>query len=74
MFMYTSEDMRITQETKITLAKNRLGALLVEPVITSFNPTVMVVGDIVEKIEYTDSFGDLAPMGGSDSFDDFGGF
>lgn len=73
MFLFTSEDMRIVQETKCTLAKNRLGSLLVEPVTTAFNPSVLVVGDLVERVEYNDDFGDLGSMQG-DSFDDFDSF
>lgn len=60
--------MRMTQETKMTLAKNRLGSLLVEPVVTTFNPTVMVVGDIISKVEYQDDFSELS-AGGMEDFD-----
>lgn len=69
IFMYTSEDMRITQETKITLMKHRLGSVIQEPIVTTFNPSVLLVGDLMEKIEYEDDFGVLA--GGFDD-DDFG--
>lgn len=68
VFLYTTEDMRMTQETKMTLAKNRLGSLLVEPVVTTFNPTVMVVGDIISKVEYQDDFSELS-AGGMEDFD-----
>lgn len=72
IFLYTTEDMRMTQETKTTLAKNRLGSLIVEPVVTTFNPTVMVVGELISKVEYQDDFTDLN-AGGFDDFtmDDF---
>ena len=68
----TTEDMRMTQETKTTLAKNRFGSLIVEPVVTTFNPTVMVVGELISKVEYQDDFTDLN-AGGFDDFtmDDF---
>lgn len=59
IFMYTSEDMRITQETKITLMKHRLGSVIQEPIVTTFNPSVLLVGDLMEKIEYEDDFGTL---------------
>ena len=67
LFLFTSEDMRMQQETKVTLAKNRLGQLLIEPSVTTFNPSVMVVGDIADTVEYNDDFTDIAKG-------DFGGF
>lgn len=67
VFMYTSDDMKIIQETKITLHKNRLGSPITEPVVTTFNPAVCMVGSSVEKISVDESdfssFGDI-------SFDD----
>lgn len=71
MFMFTNEDMRITQETKVTLAKNRLGSLLPEPVVVTFNPQVMVVGDLMNKVEYTDDLGSLSAEGFGDLDDEF---
>jgi replicative DNA helicase len=68
MFLYTNEDMRMNQETKVTLMKNRLGQLVVEPVVTTFNPIVVVVGDLISKVEYQDDFSDFSSGG----FDDFG--
>jgi len=59
IFMYTTEDMRITQETKMTLSKHRLGALLSEPLVIQFNPAVLIVGDLSERVEYSDDFSDL---------------
>ena len=67
LFLFTSEDMRLTQETKVTMAKNRLGQILVEPVVTTFNPAVLVVGDLISKVEYQDDFTDF----GTGAFDDF---
>lgn len=67
MFIYTSDDMKVLQETKISLAKNRLGGV-VEPVSVSFNPQVMTVGSTVENVEVDeDIFNNL----GIDFDDDF---
>ena len=64
LFMYTSDDMKVVQETKISLSKNRLGSVTTEPITTSFNPSVCVVGSTIEKIEITDDI-----FGGMDQFD-----
>lgn len=71
VFLYTTEDMRMTQETKISMMKNRLGGLLVEPVTTAFNPVVMVVGELIDPISYDDSFGELTGTDFSSFDDDF---
>ena len=74
IFMYTSDDMKIVQETKMTLAKNRLGAVLTEPVTTTFNPQVCVVGSTIDKIAVSeDEFGGLGDIS-FDSFDSFDTF
>lgn len=74
IFIYTSDDMKIVQETKISLSKNRLGSVLTEPVTTTFNPQVCVVGSTVEKISVSDDgfdgLGDLN-IDAFDSFDSF---
>ena len=70
VFMFTSPDMRMSQETKITLMKHRLGSLIVEPVVTVFNPVVMVVGDLIERVEYNDDYGTLSQGGFDDIRDD----
>lgn len=54
IFMYTSDDMKITQETKVTLAKHRLGAVITEPIVTTFNPAVITVGSAVETVSMSD--------------------
>lgn len=57
--------MKIVQETQLTLNKHRLGATVLEPVVTAFNPAVITVGSEVENISvdgdfdsFDDSFGD----------------
>jgi hypothetical protein len=47
--------------------KNRLGGLLVEPVTTTFNPEVMVVGDLIEMIQYDQPVGNIDASGFGDS-------
>jgi len=49
VFLYTSDGMKITQETKISLLKNRLGVPIPVPFTTSFTPSVVSVGKKVEK-------------------------
>lgn len=74
VFMYTSDDMNIMQETKITLSKHRLGPVLTEPIVTTFNPAIITVGASIEEIVMSDDdFNDLdLDLGGSfDSFDNF---
>ena len=74
IFMYTSDDMKLLQETKIMLLKHRLGALVTEPVSISFNPAVFVVGETVETVSF---LGNLSFLNEnevsyeSDAFDDF---
>lgn len=71
IFIYTSEDMKIMQETKITMPKHRLGAVTTEPIVTTFNPAIITVGQSVESVEMSDDdFNDLdLDLGGG--FDDF---
>lgn len=54
IFLYTSDDMKIVQETRMTLAKHRLGAVIPEPITVSFNPAVSMVGSSVEKVQISD--------------------
>lgn len=68
IFLYTPEDRIISQETVVTMAKHRLGALLSEPTPVAFIPSVCIVGSTVEQISYND---DLSALGGD--FGDFGG-
>lgn len=60
IFMHTTDDSKIVQETKISLAKNRLGEVLPDPAIVTFNPAVLTVGSTVENISASeDSFSDF---------------
>lgn len=69
MFMYTSDNMKVVQETKISMAKNRLGSVMAEPVTTSFNPAVCIVGSTVDKITLSDEeFGAFGDMSFDDEF------
>lgn len=72
MFLYTNDDMKVVQETKVQLAKNRLGAISAEPATTTFNPQVLVVGTTVESITADDNMlSEIGDMGGAfDSFND----
>ena len=69
LFLYSSDDMKIVQECKLTLSKNRLGPVLTEPVTTSFNPAVCIVGSTIEKISMTDE--DFSAMDGFNFDDEF---
>lgn len=54
VFMYTSDDMKIMQETKITMPKHRLGAVVTEPVVTTFNPAIITVGAAIDNVIMSD--------------------
>lgn len=76
VFMYTSEDSKIVQETKITLSKHRLGSVITEPFVTTFRPEVLTVGETVEAVSVSDDdfnsgFGGFDGDSGFGSFDDF---
>ena len=74
VFMYTSDDSKIMQETKITLSKHRLGSVIPEPFVTTFRPEVLTVGESVEKISVDESefnSGDFGGFGDLGGFDDF---
>lgn len=51
VFLYTSDSMKITQETKISLLKNRLGVPIPVPFKTSFTPNVVAIGKKLERAE-----------------------
>lgn len=68
VFLYTSDDMKIVQETRMTLAKHRLGAVISEPITVSFNPAVSMVGSAVEKVQISDD--DFNAMDLGFNFDD----
>lgn len=74
VFLYTSEDSKIMQETKITLSKHRFGSVIPEPFVTTFRPEVLTVGESVEKISVDESdfnSGDFGGFGDLGGFDDF---
>ena len=52
----------------MTLSKHRLGPVLTEPVVTSFNPSVYTVGSTVDKVEFSDE--DFNALGSDFGFDD----
>lgn len=54
VFLYTSDAMKITQETKVSMLKNRLGVPVPVPVITSFTPSVVMVGKKFERANIND--------------------
>lgn len=70
IFMYTSDDMKITQETKLTLSKHRLGGVITEPIVTTFNPAIITVGSSVETVSMTDEDFNSMDMDFGNGFDD----
>ena len=56
IFMYTDDDMKLQQETKMTLSKHRLGQVLTEPVSVNFNAESVVVGEEFESASFGDDF------------------
>ena len=69
VFLFTSDESKIVQETKVCMLKHRLGSVLTEPAITSFNPAVITVGSVIETIT-SGSFDVLGGDFGDSSFDD----
>ncbi len=65
-FIYTDEESSQSQQCKMSLAKHRFGAPLPEPVVVSFLPGVLTIGETVEAMSLTDDFGDMDGV-------DFGG-
>ena len=55
VFLYTSDSMKITQETKISLLKNRLGVPIPVPFKTTFTPNVVAVGKKFDRAELSNS-------------------
>lgn len=72
VFLYTSDAMKITQETKVSLLKARFGVPIPTPFVTSFTPSVVMVGKEFEKAnpsdidfgftEMNDDYEDLPPF------------
>lgn len=73
IFMFTSDESKLLQETKICMPKHRLGALVTEPVTVTFNPASFVVGETVETVQFTGnlSFLDEQTDYSADDFNDF---
>lgn len=70
LFIYASDEMKVVQECKMQLLKDRLGPTMPEPVTTSFNPSICTVGSTIEKVEIdTDEFNSM--MCGISFDDDF---
>ena len=68
MFNFLNDEMIVNQESKVTFAKNRIGSILPDPVVTSFIPEAMIVGELVEQVSYNEDFGSLT-AGGFDEFE-----
>lgn len=68
VFLYTSDGMKITQETKVSLLKNRLGVPIPQPFVTSFTPSVVSVGKKVEHMDLDSSDFSFTQM--NDDFED----
>lgn len=72
IFLHTTDDSKIVQETKVSMVKNRLGQVLPDPAIVTFNPAVMLVGTNIETISADeDQFSDLMSDFGEDFDTDF---
>ena len=54
VFMYTSDAMKITQETKMSMLKHRFGVPIPVPFITSFTPSVVMVGKKFDRANMND--------------------
>lgn len=70
IFLYSSDDMKVMGEVKLTMAKHRLGSVITEPVTISFNPAIMTVGEAIESAVMTeDDFNNMGvDFGSMDEF------
>ena len=68
VFLYTSDAMKITQETKVSMLKNRLGVPIPVPFVTSFTPSVVMVGKKFDRANMNDVDFSFTQM--SDDFED----
>lgn len=68
VFLYTSDSMKITQETKISMLKNRLGVPIPVPFVTTFTPGVVAVGMKADGIKLTSNDFSFTQM--NEDFDD----
>lgn len=64
VFLYTSDAMKITQETKVSMLKNRLGVPIPVPFVTSFTPSVVMVGRKFDRANMSDVDFSFTEMGG----------
>ena len=72
VFLYTSDAMKITQETKVSLLKARFGVPIPTPFVTSFTPSVVMVGQEFEKANPSDiDFGFTEMNDGFEDLPDF---
>lgn len=74
VFLYTSAEKLIMQETAVTMVKTRFGQPLTEPTPVAFLPAILTVGNTVELVSFGDSFADLSDGFGtlSESFTSIG--
>lgn len=63
VFLYTSDAMKITQETKVSMLKNRLGVPIPVPFVTSFTPSVVMVGKKFDRANMSDVDFSFTEMG-----------
>lgn len=68
IFLYTDDDLKQQQETKVTMLKHRLGGVITEPIVTPFVPSISLVGSSVELMSYEDNFDPSSVMSGSVDF------
>lgn len=66
VFLYTPDDMKIAQETKVCMLKHRIGMVMPEPVVTGFYPAVGLVGTNVEQLSFEGEFDSFAVGDDSD--------
>jgi len=64
--LFTDDDLRRSQETKICLLKNKSGPLIPEPVVVPFDPRFYAIGNDIQGYEANVTASDLGSiMGGS---------
>lgn len=56
VFLYTSDDMKLLQETKVQLVKNRMSLTMLEPVTVAFNPEHNIIGEMIKQPEFEQDF------------------
>lgn len=72
--LYTPDESKIIQETKVCMIKDRLGPVLVEPAVVTFLPQLITVGTQVESMQSEGNFDSLGTsFDDNSSFDSFNG-